>query len=256
MLEGITICVDYADYLEHTLPYIKNHFDKFVVVTTEKDLATQKVCDDNGIEFVITNRLYEDDAKFNKGKGLNDGFKKLSKSDWIVVLDSDIILKSDFRDKINSELHLLNKEVLYGTKRMKFRYYEDYIKWKETGETKMWEGDPVICSGFFQLFNANSTKIDKSCIYPETVKSALGDITFRSKWDEKTEWKKTESIDYVLHLPHSQHLEVDKNGDKVKCLRNWYGRKTLPFNQQTRANEKALRLARKKTSESIEDLFT
>lgn len=255
MLEGITLCVDYSDYLEYTLPYVAPQFDKFVVVTTEEDTKTQDVCKANNVEFVITKRLYENGDPFNKGRGLNDGFNALSRTDWIVALDSDIILFPEFRKNLDNELANLNKEFLYGTKRIKFRYYEDFIKWKTTSEMKKWGyDDPVICSGFFQLFNCNSTKIDKDKIYPETVSSALGDITFRGRWNEETEWHRVPNMEGVLHLPHSQHQEVDKNGERVKCFRNWYGRKTLPFNMQTRENEKAIRKARRKLD--IEDLFT
>lgn len=246
MLEALTMCVDYSDYLEHTLPLAKVHFDKMVVVTVERDKDTQKVCEQHGVECVFTNRLYEDGAAFNKGKGLNDGFKALSRTDWIALFDCDIILQPDFRQKIDVELSTLNPECLYGTKRRKILYYEDYVAWKDGQEIKFYDRDPVICSGFFQLFNANCSKIkNKDAIYPEQVKSALGDITFRGNWKEE-EWKRLQSIESVIHLPHQKH----DLGKDVVCLRNWYGRKTLPFHMQTR-NKKQ----KKPDTESIEDLF-
>ena len=33
-LEAVTVCVDYADYLEETLPFLLPHVDDLVVITT------------------------------------------------------------------------------------------------------------------------------------------------------------------------------------------------------------------------------
>lgn len=78
-LECIMVCVDYGDFLDITLGNNKKHFDKIVVVTTQKDKETQNVCKKHGVTSIITNRLYEDGANFNKGKAINDGLKHLSK---------------------------------------------------------------------------------------------------------------------------------------------------------------------------------
>lgn len=249
-LEASIICVDYADYLCHTLPRNKDYFDKIVVVTVDRDSETKKVCDDNGVEFVVTERLYENGDAFNKGKGLNDGFNKLSKTDWLMTFDSDIILPKNFRNAIAFE-HL-NKEFLYGTKRSKIRYYEDYMDWSKGKKIKTSENDPCYASGFFQLFNINTSRInDQMKIYPENVGTALSDIMFRSKWAEK--WGDMSNqmvcleplIGKVIHLPHSQH----SLGKDVKCLRNWKGRKTLPFHMQTRKSKKDVQV------DDIEELF-
>ena len=36
-LEGIIVCVNYSDFLAHTLPYNKTHFDNLIVVTDTKE---------------------------------------------------------------------------------------------------------------------------------------------------------------------------------------------------------------------------
>jgi len=42
-IEGVTVCVDYADFLEVTLPQAMKAFDNVIVVTSKKDKETQKL---------------------------------------------------------------------------------------------------------------------------------------------------------------------------------------------------------------------
>jgi hypothetical protein len=250
-IEACLVCVDYADYLEHTLPRNKDYFDDIAIVTVDRDEETKKVCDDNGVRYVISDRLYEDDAKFNKGKALNDGWNTMSRSDWLCTFDADIILQDNFRDLIEKEE--LNPECIHGTKRLKIRYYDDFLLWEKGIDIKMSKKDPCYASGFFQLFNIGSSRItDRDAIYPEEITSALADIKFRSRWAEKWGEMSDEMIfldtyiTHVIHLPHHRH----DLGDDVKCLRNWYGRKTLPFHMQTRPTKK-----KDESLDNIEDMF-
>lgn len=43
-LEGLSVCVDYADFLRETLPHNLAHFDRFVVVMSYADRETQALC--------------------------------------------------------------------------------------------------------------------------------------------------------------------------------------------------------------------
>lgn len=250
-LESCLICVDYADYLQHTLPRNKDYFDKMVVVTNEKDIDTINVCKDNNVECILTDKMYINGNKFNKGAALNEGFNKLSKKDWICTFDADIILQEDFRNLIEKEE--LNKDLLYGTQRVKIRYYEDFLLWEKNEPIKLSYKDPCYASGFFQLFNIESKFLkDKNNIYPNNIKDALGDIHFRSYWGDNKFGKTTENmvklnkyITHVIHLPHSKH----NLGKDVHCVRNWSGRVTLPFHLQNRNKKKC-------NVEDIDDLFS
>lgn len=250
-IEACLVCVDYADYLIHTLPRNKDYFDDIVVVTVERDKETQKVCDDNGVRYVLSDRLYEDDAKFNKGKALNDGWNTMSRSDWLCTFDADIILQDNFRELLEQED--LNPEFIHGTSRHKIRYYEDFLQWEKGLPVKLSKRDPCFASGFFQLFNVRSSRIENiDEIYSEEITSALSDIKFRSKWAEKwgemsDEMVKLDThITHVIHLPHHRH----DLGEDVHCLRNWYGRKTLPFHLQTRPKKK-----KDESLDNIEEIF-
>ncbi len=78
------VSVNYARQLAETLPRNIAQFDQFAVVTTAEDLATQAVAKENGATLVISNRCFDDDHSFNKGRMLNDGLAALDNPDWVV----------------------------------------------------------------------------------------------------------------------------------------------------------------------------
>ena len=95
-IQALCVSVNYADFLECIGPNIK-HFDRWLVVTDEKDTATQGVCRRWGMEVLLTKRLHENDAVFHKAAALNEGLDALDQDAWVAVLDSDILLPHDFR---------------------------------------------------------------------------------------------------------------------------------------------------------------
>lgn len=115
IIEAVTVCVNYA----HTLKYAisnKHLVDRWVIVTKRDDLDTIKLCKNNDVEVIFTDRLHEDGAEFAKGKAINDGFDSLTKSDWLIHLDADTILPKNFRDmtsQIKSDPE--SKKNLYGS---------------------------------------------------------------------------------------------------------------------------------------------
>ena len=58
-LEAIVVCVNYSDFLEHTLPENMKYFDRVVVVTSPEDRATQALCNRLGVDFIETTVFYE-----------------------------------------------------------------------------------------------------------------------------------------------------------------------------------------------------
>lgn len=122
-IECVTTCVEYSDFLAHTLPLNQNLFDRMIVVTAPWDKATRKVCETHRVEYVETNRFMETHGEFRKGYGINVGLDKLSKDAWIVHMDSDIILPSHFKDVI--AIADLDSTMVYGIDRAEFKSYED-----------------------------------------------------------------------------------------------------------------------------------
>lgn len=158
-LECIMICINYSDFLKHTLPLNKKHFNKIVVVTTVDDIDTQKICSINNVNICYTNRVYENGAKFNKGKALNDGIKLLDKRDWVVITDADMIMNDNLRNGLESEN--LNNECIYGTSRyMCPNSFEWSIYLKDKSRINTWKHQKRnidIGVGFFQLVNVKSS---------------------------------------------------------------------------------------------------
>src|SRR5262245_56081407 len=89
-IEAVVTCVNYADFLAHTLPLNKPHFDRMIVVTAPEDRDTQKVCDAWRQKYHATDCFRSRWSEFCKGAGINEGLAKLDKDAWIVHMDADI----------------------------------------------------------------------------------------------------------------------------------------------------------------------
>lgn len=66
-------------------------------MTTEQDERTRQLCEQHDLERVVSHRIHEQGARFNKGKGLNDGLAALEHPDWVICIDADILLPRNFR---------------------------------------------------------------------------------------------------------------------------------------------------------------
>ena len=123
-LEGIIVCVNYSDFLTHTLPYNKNLFNNLVVVTDTADTKTKEICDFNHVKCIQTDIFYDADNKFNKGAAINYGLQYLTNSDWVIHLDADIYLPPLTRT-ILENVPLQNHKI-YGVDRLMCSSYDDW----------------------------------------------------------------------------------------------------------------------------------
>jgi hypothetical protein len=116
-LEGLTVCVNYADFLDETLTANLDHFDEFCVVTSHDDRATQAVCDRHGVICVKTDVHREDPLdRFNKGLMINLGLAHLRHRGWLLHLDADIVLPDRLRFVLNKSR--LDDDCIYGADRV------------------------------------------------------------------------------------------------------------------------------------------
>jgi hypothetical protein len=234
-LEGIIVCVNYSDFLSHTLPFNKSIFNHLIVVTSPEDEQTKSLCDYYNVECVVTDEFTKNGDPFNKARGINAGLNKLSRKDWVIHLDADMYLPPLTRGIL--ERISLEPKNIYGIDRMMCPNFEEWIKfiscprqthtgWVYIHPTAfpigvrigeyMSEGYEPI--GFFQMWNPKASGV---YLYPELHGAAdRTDVLFAKKWARKNRGLIPEIIGVHLDSENSTINEMGKN---------WNGRKTNYF---------------------------
>jgi hypothetical protein len=124
-LELLTVCLDHADVLEHTLPSMLRRADDVYIVTAPRDRRTKGVCAGTKAHVIETDELYDEDGAFFSGRAINEGLKYLQRDDWVLALDADCLLcgRYDLR-KLP-----LDPRKLYGVDRFHCRGFDRYSAW-------------------------------------------------------------------------------------------------------------------------------
>jgi hypothetical protein len=234
-IEAVTVCVHYSDFLAHSLPLNKVHFDHYVVITSRDDVETQRLCMHHNVECLITDRFTEGGQFFNKAKGINEGLLYQSKRDWMVHIDADIVLPAQFRSIV--EKMDLDKNGIYGCDRLMCPDFQSWInhvkkpksiydKWiyihldafPVASRVADYNGNGYAPIGFFQMWHPQTSQ---KLIYPEEHGAAdRTDMMFSKQWPRK----------YRHLLPELVVVHLDSENATVKQMgKNWLGRKTIPF---------------------------
>ena len=195
----------YGDDLALTLPRNMREFDEIIVVTSTDDVRTQEVVKENGATLVISDRCFEDDHAFNKGKMLNDGLKTLKDADWIVFTDADIIMHEGSYELFMS--HFWNPGCLYFTGRND----SEKVEGKASDKTNF---EP---NGYFQLFNARASAIRDS--WPNIVSENFCSAGSVDSWFYQ-QWKR-ENLFGISDIP-VHHIASARLGE------NWNGKQARP----------------------------
>lgn len=205
-VHGVCTCVNFSDYLDITLHYNIDVFDSITVVTSPSDIKTQKVCEKYNVNPVLTDKFFDDDAPFNKGKGINEGLQQMDKSDWVCIFDSDMIFP-----KFKNILYKLDKGCLYGMKRRDIGANLNKIRFPLTDISDI--PLPTHCTwiiGCFQLYHSSYGNM----MYSEKFNSAENsDNQFTNAWSKKDR--------RVFQGLIGFHISTPKE--------NWYGRISPPF---------------------------
>lgn len=227
--------MNYSDFLAHTLPYNKIHFNRLVVVTDTKDTATKNLCEYHHVQCIQTDVFYDNGDSFNKGKGINEGLKALSLNGWVVQLDADIYLPPLTRtilDRIE-----LDNETIYGIDRMMCPNYEEWQRFIEKPR-KIQEAYIYI----------HPTAFPVGVRIAEYMNKGYEPIGYFQMWNPKcsgvteypTQHGKADRTD-VLHakkfsrikrqlLPEILCIHLDSEGQTVDNMgKNWNGRQTAMF---------------------------
>ena len=231
-LEGITVCVDYSDFLDVTLTENLAHYDEFVVVTNMTDKATHAVCAKHGVTCVKTNVFYEHGDKFNKGAGISLGLAYLRHRGWIIHQDADIVLPDRVRFILNKSR--LDPDCIYGADRVNVVGREQWEKVKQTSQyerqyhhrylvspprlplgARLLHNELGYCPiGYFQMWNS---RYHNRRYHISQGSAEHTDVLFSSQWPANKR----------LLLPGMfvYHLE----SETAKMGANWQKRTTKPF---------------------------
>ncbi len=231
MIEAVTVCVGYADFLRETAAVNRPHLTRWVVVTDPKDRETRRVCDQFGLECILSDE-HQRDGAFSKGRAINRGLAHVSGKDWLLHLDADIALPADL-EQVLDDAHL-DRQCVYGCDRLNVHGYAKWLAIKSKPllcRSNPWAmhmtrdlpvgarvanvGHGYTPIGFFQLWHGS-----KESTYPFAHGTAARtDVQFALRWDRR---------DRVL-IPELLvwHLESEPGQMGI----NWSGRKSPPFVQ-------------------------
>lgn len=226
-LEALTICKDYSDFLAVALYANRSHFNRLLVVTSADDKDTHRVCEFYHVECVDYDGFGDE---FNKAGAINFGLSKLSRRDWVIHMDADIMLPPRTRQLL--EAVTLDPKGLYGIDRMNVTgapaIFDLIVNPKPvfTNEVFLFpsngfELSPRIVQrhrggylpiGFFQMWHPTGSQIAG---YPEThTTAARTDMQFALQWERKNR--------HLLPEITCWHLE----SEKAEMGANWKGRAT------------------------------
>jgi hypothetical protein len=168
--EAVTVSINFADYLARCIQRNARLIDRWLVVTSVQDVATQRICAAYpNIEIVFTSVSYEIGVTFPKSRMINEGFRHLRRDKWVLHLDSDIRLPADTREIL--AVNAVDPDCIYGPE---FRWLlnDDEERVGRHGE----EFKKVI--GYFQFFHGS-----RLVSYPETSDDAgRDDMLFNENW--------------------------------------------------------------------------
>ncbi len=217
MLIGLVICVNYSQFFSQTYSNNLVFFDQLYVVTSSQDTATQQLCKSNKkIKLLITDSFFEEDAPFNKSKGINFALKQIlnvETSAWILIHDADILIPESFK---NLNIEQLDKENIYSMFR-KIEYRENN-KTKTDITTNLTSSVQGFVIGYFQLFHTYSSYFKD--FYDESFKTASGsDIIFASQWPTI---RNVFLNDTVIHIgqPGVNWFGITDNKQDITTLQN------------------------------------
>lgn len=211
--ECIIVSFDYSDFLSITLPRNRLAFDRIVVYTKSSDLATQRVCAENGVECVTTEAFTKDGAKFNRGAVYNEALRALRFREWVCLMDSDVIVTAGFSNQF--AMIGPNPECFYGARRYNVETPEE---WRAIVADSSQLNSTLLLRGFgygyFQLFHHDSQVFQRiwGGQYPESFSCSESDWVFRNQWGEEI-WEPPFKI-----AGHQEKNVQDRGTGLLRCL--------------------------------------
>lgn len=237
-IEAVCVCLNYADFLQATIPFTLPHVDRLVVVTSHADTATKEVCRKYSVECIVTDVFTEKGEQFNKGAAINVGLANLRQKGWILHLDADIVLPLTCRNMLDKSA--LQPDCIYGAERC------DVTGWPAWRALRAnWHDNPQFSGryilstppeypvaanvihkelgyvpiGYFQLWHSQFMQAHQ-LRYPEAgSNAATTDVEWAGRWPRKQR----------LLLPTVRVFHLRSEAGDMRT--NWNGRKSKPFTE-------------------------
>lgn len=178
-IDGLVVCENYSDYFAQCASSWAKNLRSVLVVTSNRDEATQKLASDHGFDVFKTDVFWEHGAKFNKGAAIAQAYESREWNDWVLFFDADIKPPEDLLERLPA----IEPGTLYGAKRI-----------LENGKA-IEEGEIV---GAFSLFHSSDKHAQNRPIV-DTHWEHCGnyDSVFQGQWDAD---KKVRLAIEVLHI--------------------------------------------------------
>ena len=166
IIDAVTVCIDYSDYLEQIL-YNRRFLKRWLIVTHKSDNKTINICKKNNLDFILSENIYKNNSPFAKNNAINEGLISLKPNNWILHLDSDILLPENFNEIINGKI-ITDKNTIYGINRCNIN--ENIIS-----------TNYQIPIGFFQLWHSSKYK---DYYTDNNINNAEGDIEHAKRFNK------------------------------------------------------------------------
>jgi hypothetical protein len=259
-VEAVTVCVGYGDFLAATAPENAPLLDNWVVITSPDDEETRMVCRKHNI-FHILSEDYKRGGPFNKARMINRALDQVGCHDWVLHVDSDIVLPRQFKRLL--EWAELDERCIYGADRQRvigwdeWKAFKQYVdRWDNHTHELGWWFHPkypmmsrLVSSlhgytpiGAFQLWHSSEMIQYNSHQrrYPiEHGDAARTDHQFSLQWDRK----------YRQILPEILLLHLESEAGVHGA--NWSGRTTKRFGPEFKLKEDARWPKRHKPPEKL-----
>lgn len=214
-LTTLITSVDYADFLQYSLPAACQASQQVYVLTSPEDHATQALVDKYpNATSIVTKQWWHNKASFAKGHVLSETVKALaSKLRWLLLLDADTVLPADAKQRFDAMS--LNKHTLYGARRLLCKTEEEWKAFqcsqgelpiaplpeiRTVGKHKMiWNyrtSNPAALEGYFQLWNYRTCPKP----IPPSKTAANYDDQFAMSWPEDRRAFVPDESFRVVHL--------------------------------------------------------